>query len=97
MPALVDLSDDEDSDDDEVSDQGGPVPIGRKPLERARRIVTDESTGPFSCDSPYADSRRGCAHGTRRVRGFALSWHRTLFRYTADTGTENLDHGNRAV
>ena len=33
MPALVDLSDDEDSDDDEVSDQGGPVSIGRKPLE----------------------------------------------------------------
>ena len=33
MPALVDSSDDEDSDDNEVSDQGRPVPIGRKLLE----------------------------------------------------------------
>ena len=35
MPVLVDSSDDKDSDDDEVSDQGGPVLIGQKPLERA--------------------------------------------------------------
>ena len=35
MPALADLSNDEDSDDNEVSNQGRPVLIGQKPLERA--------------------------------------------------------------
>ena len=33
MPALIDLSDNKDSDDDEVSDQGGPVLIGQKLLK----------------------------------------------------------------
>ena len=34
MLALVDSDNNKDSDDDQVSDQGGPVSISRKPLER---------------------------------------------------------------
>ena len=33
MPVLIDLSDNKDSDDDEVSSQGGPVSISQKLLE----------------------------------------------------------------